>query len=392
MLEVSRTSAYAMGEASTTGTYAHSTAPVEDVVVDWFAAMRESVDRVIAGPLAGPRPSAYAAGTSRGMQPLLDADELAGVVGALAVDRGTGLRPRDPGAAYERLVESELAETRRSAAVAGQTGADVARLGFLDQAASAALIAVARRQDATDLAAWRGLAETKGVVMALQREKAAGLSTVAAAYASDGTMRTALDDLVIAVVRSDVELSQTERDEARRATLAQRIGAIPGVGSSTWVGSSLALGAGRAPALPTSESLRAARAAEIRAAWDAVGDDRAQRFVADTGQGGRHGTAPGGHPDRLAVAEGRNGRIPAIDRLPRGKNSTVKLVESDAELRRLFADLTHGARRLDNGSYPGERYLRPDGVEVRLRHSSTSGGATIDLEFIDGTGKRVHIR
>ena len=36
-------------------------------------------------------------------------------------------------------------------------------------------------------------------------------------YVDGGTMRTASDDLVIALVRSDVELAQTERDDARRA-------------------------------------------------------------------------------------------------------------------------------------------------------------------------------
>jgi len=96
--------------------------------------------------------------------------------------------------------------------------------------------------------------------------------------------------------------------------------------------------------------------------------------------------------DRLHVAEGRDGRLPELDQLPRGDNPRTKVVDSDAELQGLFDRLTRDSRPLDPGSYPGERHLRSDDVEVRLRRRSTSGGATIDLVFPDGTKRKVHIR
>ena len=54
--------------------------------------------------------------------------------------------------------------------------------------------------------------------------------------------------------------------------------------------------------------------------------------------------------------------------------------------------MTRDAARLDPGTYPGTRWLREDGVEVRLRETSTSGGATIELVFPDGSWRKVHIR
>ena len=389
MLEVARTSSHAMGEASTTRIYSRSTAPVEGLVVDWFSASRHNVDRTIAAPHFTPGASAYAAVTPGGMQPLLDAHELASVVGALAVDSGTGLHARDPAAPYDRLVETELTETGRSAATGGGVGPDIARLGFLDRAASAALVAVARRQDGHNVAAWQALAEAKDVAVTLQTEKVAGLGTVAAAYASNGTMRTALDDFFIALVRSDVELCQTERDEARRAALVQRIGAISRIGSSASISSSLALGAGRAPAVPTAESLRAARAAEIRAAWDALGDDRAQRVIEDAR---RRGTASGNHPDRLHVAQGRNGPLPEFEQLPTGRSRGVRTVPDEATLRDLFVRLTHDASPRERRDYDGTWYERPDGIEVGLRNDSRSGGATIDLRYPDDQTRKVHVQ
>ncbi|WP_020144494.1 hypothetical protein [Terracoccus sp. 273MFTsu3.1] len=272
MLEVSRTSGHAMLEASTTGIYNRATAPIEPLVADWLSAMRENVDIALATPLlSADTPARYVRQTSGGAEPWLDAEELTGVVAALAVDTGMGLRARDPGAAYGRLVDRELGAAQDSVGRGGDVRRDVVRLGFLDQAASAELVAVARRQDVLNRSAWQGLAEAGHVIDEIRRGSVAGLASTVRTYVDGGTMRSADDDLVIALVRSDVELSQTDLDDARRAELVNRIGAI--AAGRTDVLAAIRLGATRAPLLPTVDELRAARDAEIRAAFDAVVKD-----------------------------------------------------------------------------------------------------------------------
>ena len=229
------------------------------------------------------------------MQPWLDGQELAGVVGAVAVDTGMGLRAKVAGAAYDRLVDRELDAARRSAASGGDVRRDVVRLGFLDQSASAALVAVARRQDELNRSAWRGLAEAARVVAEVRRGGVTGLASTAHTYVGGGTMRTPTDDLLIALVRSDVELSQTELDDARRGRLVTRIEAITGNGLGR-VLDDRARGTARS-LLPTAAELRAARDAEIRAAFDAAFKD-----------GARSGSASA--MDRLKATHG-----PAAERL-----------------------------------------------------------------------------
>ncbi|MGO4599579.1 hypothetical protein [Terrabacter sp. 2RAF25] len=384
MLEVSRASAHAMGEASTTRIYNRAAGAVEHQVVEWLSAMHANVDRALGQPVLSAR-AGYSAETATGPQPSLDAHELSGVVAALALDTGMGLHARAPSAAYGRLVETEI-ESARQATLSGEDPTrGVARLGFFDQAASAALVGVARRQDDLNRSAWESTAETAHVVDEIRRAGPAGLVSVVQTYASGGSLRTPEEDLLISVVRSDVELQQTELDDSRRAALLARIEGLVGHRSGE-VGAAFREGAGRAPCLATAHSLRKAREDEIRAAWNAVRDSRST----DRLEGGR----PRRSPDHTIahVAEGRNGRIPELDSLPRGKNSTIKLVESDDDLRDLTETLTRGATPLEPGRYPGTRWLRDDGVEVRLRESSTSGGATIDLVFPDGSKRKVHIR
>ena len=385
MLELSRTSSFAMGEASTTRIYSRGTGAVERQVAAWLSAMHATVDRALASPLFGPR-GGYAAATASGPQPTLDAHELTGVVAALAVDTGMGLQAKATAATYDRLLETELEHTRQSAAAGLDVRSDVVRLGFFDQAASAALVQVAHRQDELNRGAWRGLAEAWHVVDEIRRGGPAGLASMVQRYAQAGTMRTPTDDLAIAVVRSDVELRQTELDDTRRAVLLARVDALVGGRGTVDVGESLAAGASRATSVPTAEALRAARTAEIRKAWDAVRESAVQRLA-------ENAPRPTRRPDdRLHVAEGRDGRLPELDQLPRGKNATTKVVDSERDLRDLFGTMTRDAARLDPGTYPGTRWLREDGVEVRLRETSTSGGATIELVFPDGSWRKVHIR
>jgi hypothetical protein len=274
MLELSRTSSFAMTEASTTRIYTRAAAPVADLVVVWFSAMRTNVDRALASPLFGRR-SGYAAETGEGHQPSLAADELTAVIAALTIDTGTGLHAKDPAATYNRLLETEIAWTQRSVAEGRDPSSDVARIGFIDQSGSVALVTVARRQDELNRAALQGAAEAKNVIEVVRKGGPIGLVSMVQSYVTGGTSRTAGDDLVIALLRSNVELAQTERDDARRAALVARIEALTGRGSAE-VRTSLDAGTGHAPALPTAAQLRAARDAEIRAAWEAFRDSKVQ--------------------------------------------------------------------------------------------------------------------
>ena len=300
MLEVSRTSGHAMLEASTTRIYSRTTAPLEQLVAEWLSAMRGNVDIALATPLlsAGTSPG-YVRQTSGAAEPWLDAEELTGVVAALAVDTGMGLHAKDPGAAYGRLVDRELRAAQDTVERGDDVRRDVVRLGFLDQAASAALVAVARRQDVLNRSAWQGLAEAGHVIDEIRRGSVAGLASTVRTYVDGGTMRSAADDLVIALVRSDVELAQTDLDDARRAQLVSRIGAI--TGGRTDVLAAIGLGAARAPLLPTVADLRADRAAEIRTAFDAAVKDGSRGGATAATDGLRQRTTPS---DRVQVVPG----------------------------------------------------------------------------------------
>ncbi|GAA2742610.1 hypothetical protein GCM10009868_13220 [Terrabacter aerolatus] len=314
MLEVSRTSAFAMSEASTTRIYTAATAPVEGLVADWVAAMRENVDRALASPGALSTMAApYTAVTTDGPQPWLTPRELTGVVGALAVDTGMGLRAKQTGAAYDRLVDRELDAARETVATGGDPQADEVRLGFLDQSASATLVALARRQDDLNRSAWQGIAEAVHVIDIVKRGDLPGLTAAVHTYLDGGTLRTPADDLVISLVRSNVELSQTEVDEARRSELVSRVEAITGGGRD--VLPALSGGAALAPGLPSAEALRAIRADEIRASAEAAAQD------GTAGLGSRVSERLGQRttlPDRVHVVEGSGSS-------PRSKVGSVDL-------------------------------------------------------------------
>ncbi|MBW8730967.1 MAG: hypothetical protein JF622_08265, partial [Terrabacter sp.] len=330
MLEVSRTSGHAMLEASTTRIYTRATAPLEQLVAEWLSAMRGNVDTALATPLlsADTTTPGYARQNSGAAEPWLDAEELTGVVAALAVDTGMGLHAKDPGAAYGRLVDRELRAAQDTVERGGDVRRDVVRLGFLDQAASAALVAVARRQDVLNRSAWQGLAEAAHVIDEIRRGSVAGLASTVRTYVDGGTMRSAADDLVIALVRSDVELAQTDLDDARRAELVSRIGAI--TGGRTDVLAAIGLGAARAPLLPTVAELRAARADEIRTAFDAAVKD---------GSRGRAISAT----DRLQQRTSPTDRVHVVP----GDAQPGETSRADAQKRVRDAPLTGSAQKAD---------------------------------------------
>ena len=326
--------------------------------------MRENVDLALTTPLqaSGPAPR-YSAETSRGTQPWLDSQELTGVVGALAVDTGTGLHAKDAGAAYDRLVDRELAAAQTTVGAGGDVRRDIVRLGFLDQAASAALVAVARRQDALNRSAWQGLAEAGHAIDEIRRGGPMGLVSMVHTYAEGGTLRTTSDDLVIALVRSDVELSQTERDDARRAELVTRIEAL--TGGCADVRSTITIGAGRAPLLPTADDLRAARQVEIRAAVDAVLDDKA---------GGSAGSAT----ERLRQRTGPTDRVHMVaSDAPRPRGTSQARTPSPSPTR---------SRRLSRLAVLGhERSLRGR-VRGLGESADTGGGRPWEFKTVNGAG------
>ncbi len=74
-----------------------------------------------------------------------------------------------------------------------------------------------------------------------------------------------------------------------------------------------------------------------------------------------------------------------------GRNSRVRQVDSEAEIRELWDSLTAEGRAVDQGSYPGRVVELPDGTEIRMRESSHPGGATLDINYSGGVRVKVHI-
>lgn len=388
MLELSRTSAHAMREASTTQIYTSATAPIEGQVADWLCAMRENVnpalsqrDPVVTAGLP------YAVPTSSGTQPWLDGAELTGVVGALAADTGMGLHAKDPGAAYRRLMDNEVRATEASVEAGGDLRADVTRIGFFDQAASAELVTLARRQDELNRSALQGLAEAGHVVADIRRGGLIGLASTVKTYMDGGTTRTAADDLVISIVRSDVELAQTERDDSRRAELAARLAAV--TGGATDVRSALASGARRGPVLPTADALRAARRAEIRAALAALRDEQARSLLDGAKERLEHRN---GATDRVRMVHGAGTDVgSALAQLPKGQQKHVRVVRSEHELSVLLRGFTESARAVRSpDNYRGRIWQRDDGLRIGER-TSARFGPSIDIWFPSGDYKKVHI-
>jgi len=79
-----------------------------------------------------------------------------------------------------------------------------------------------------------------------------------------------------------------------------------------------------------------------------------------------------------------------LDDLPRGKQSHVRTVPDEGAMDDLFNQMTKGAETVDPGLYPGVVKKLPDGSVVRMRPSSKSGGATMDITLPDGTLRKVH--
>ncbi|WP_109746774.1 RHS repeat-associated core domain-containing protein [Salinispora mooreana] len=82
----------------------------------------------------------------------------------------------------------------------------------------------------------------------------------------------------------------------------------------------------------------------------------------------------------------------SFDNLPTGKQSHVRTVGSEDELRDLFGQMTNGAEQLPaRGPKIPEVYRQADGTVIQWRGASRSGGATIDIFPPNSKGLKVHV-
>ncbi|WP_320065032.1 polymorphic toxin-type HINT domain-containing protein [Micromonospora sp. RTGN7] len=82
----------------------------------------------------------------------------------------------------------------------------------------------------------------------------------------------------------------------------------------------------------------------------------------------------------------------SFDNLPTGKQSHVRTVGSEDELRNLFGQMTNGAEQLPaRGPKIPEVYRQADGTVIQWRGASRSGGATIDIFPPNSKGLKVHV-
>ncbi|MGH9170160.1 MAG: hypothetical protein ACRD0Z_04740 [Acidimicrobiales bacterium] len=80
-----------------------------------------------------------------------------------------------------------------------------------------------------------------------------------------------------------------------------------------------------------------------------------------------------------------------LGNLPQGDQSFVRTVPDEAALQSTFDQLTEGGTPTTWKGYDGSVYELPDGTQIGIRSSSSSGGATIDIRFPDGSINKIHI-
>ncbi|MDN5795291.1 MAG: hypothetical protein L0H79_06000 [Intrasporangium sp.] len=283
MIEVGRTSELAQREWSTILQYEANSAAIESSALDWLQRMPESVAVSLRGlPLERPPVDGivggYAVPVGQDVQPLLANRELAGLVGAFAVGHDFGAGAKEPDAAYEQLIAGEVARLTDEVRAGLDPDDALLRLGFYHGSGSAALMSVAERQDRLNQEMWRNLANAKNLAVGPDR------LDNAIALVTDGTNRTALDDFVIATVRSEEAIRQAEANEARLAALLGTVAPLlPGARSCAPYGTSqltpLARGTALAPASVSAAELRQARQQEVETAFRAVAKEGVQEHL-----------------------------------------------------------------------------------------------------------------
>jgi uncharacterized protein RhaS with RHS repeats len=117
------------------------------------------------------------------------------------------------------------------------------------------------------------------------------------------------------------------------------------------------------------------------------------------GQGGGGGADAWARPSsqgeqQLDVAKAAEDQVEKIlGELRAGRTPPNVEVDTGAELRQVYADLTQGGKAIPAGesSYPGQMVRLADGTRVGWRASSSSGGPTIDVFKVDGEHVKVHL-
>ncbi|EWS99651.1 hypothetical protein N865_21645, partial [Intrasporangium oryzae NRRL B-24470] len=386
MTEIAQTSASARSEPSTARQFETNEGALEPLVVEWLHEMRASVLATIAAPSCG-APVGRAMEGPEGFEPVLTAGELAAIVGALAVGTDISSGSQAPAGAHQELVEGEVAAARERAARGEAVDDALIRVAFYERAGSAALLGEAARQDGLNQRLLRDAAEGKNALVAV-RTGPGGLLDALRAILTTGTTRGAGDDLVISLLRSDVSAEQAAANEEREARISAELARLltgprgPASASALW-----AIASRAAPVMPTSDELRAARRAEVRDAAETAFTRRVTEGLSSLLD-----RLPTRGRDGLEIAEGRDGPLREFEALPRGKNKWVRVVPTEDAILELHATITKDAVVDPDRCYDTSFWMiRPDGIRVSLRIESDSGGATIELEFPDGTRRKVHV-
>jgi|GEM_PF-841583 len=77
--------------------------------------------------------------------------------------------------------------------------------------------------------------------------------------------------------------------------------------------------------------------------------------------------------------------------LPRGNQRSVRIVPNEAALQSTFADLTSGGTPATWRNYSGQVIEMPDGTQIGLRSTSSSGGSTIDIRIPGQDPLKIHV-
>ncbi len=375
MVELVRTSSFAQQSFSTVSSYERNTAPLETTAVGWVVGMPEAIVAMILRPTRSPGEEWSRAVGGR-HEPLLSPDELAGLVGAFAVGAERARSAKRPDAPYRALVEGEVARARDAASSGSTVEATALRLGFFEQAASAALVDLARRQDTVNQSMWRTLAEARAVALSWKQGPVAFGSAVATVVGGD-TNRTAADDLTISIVRSDIELEQTLADESRSSDLASVVASIA-VSPQRRSFGGVPLRSRRPPRPRPGVECAAGGSPPPRAARRPVRCRR--REVRAPGRPRvKHLAVQPDRPPAPGMASRR--RSTGLGDLPRGRNAHTRIAGAEQELVGRF-DRLHLCRhphvatwwfKAPVGSSPVPSQLRDhgaDAVDIRLRRSN----------------------
>lgn len=195
-------------------------------------------------------------------------------------------------------------------------------------------------------------------------------------------------------------------DEDRRAVLTALLGAIDDplgflqqlTDWETWQTNPFRAGARLVPDILTSlgtggTAAAVGRLGKLGRLADKADDVTPGRATGPSRPAAASEPAPGAVPGRQATppAGTEEAIREALLELPRGRSHGIRQVPNAAELKELFDIWSRGGSAAPKPTYDGIRIELPDGTVVGLRHTSESGGPTIDINFPNGRQRKVHI-